>query len=151
GEFLLWDITKEALGERGQGLVFTTRGGGGLLEPTGRNNRCAKIPNAWYRLLNRVRKFHPGFKRLGVHHLRKTSGDPMRRFGHGETMAVHLGHGKPVKTDVLAGVYSNPVFSRVFEAQRRVYEYLADIFTPPQQVELPRTVSPATIRQIRAM
>jgi hypothetical protein len=75
----------------------------------------------------------------------------MRKFSDGETMAVHLCHGKPVKMDVLAGVYSNPVFERVFQAQRRVYEYLADIFTPLEQVDLPHTISLATIRQIRAM
>lgn len=151
GEFLLWDITKIALGERRKGLVFTTKNGTSLLEPTARNNKCAKIPNAWYRLLNRVCKFNPDFRRLGFHCLRKTSGDLMRRFSDGETMAVHLCHGKPVKTDVLAGVYSNPVFSRVFEAQRRVYDYLADIFTPLEQVELPRKISPAVIRQIRTL
>jgi hypothetical protein len=75
----------------------------------------------------------------------------MRKFGDGETMAVHLCHGKPVKTDALASLYSNPVFERIFVAQQRVYEYLADIFTPLGQVELPRKISPATIRQIRAM
>jgi hypothetical protein len=32
-----------------------------------------------------------------------------------------------------------------------VYEYLADIFTPLEQVDLPRTISLATVRQIRAM
>ena len=56
-----------------------------------------------------------------------------------------------MKTDDLAGVYSNPVFERVFEAQQRVYEHLADIFTPLKQIELPRKISPATIRQIREM
>jgi len=152
GEFLLWGITKEALGEsKNKGLVFTTESGVGLIEPTKTNKRGARIPNSWYRLLRRVKKFNEGFKKLGFHHLRKTSGDLMRRFSDGETMAVHLCHGKPVKTDALAGLYSNPVFERVFEAQRRVYEYLADIFTPLEQVELPRKISPATIRQIRAM
>jgi integrase len=152
GEFLLWDITKQALGlSKKKGLVFTTANGLGLLEPTKTNKRGAKIPNTWYRLLRRVRKFHPDFKKLGFHHLRKTSGNLMRQFSDGETMAVHLCHGKPVKTDALAGLYSNPVFPRVFEAQRRVYDYLVDIFTPLEQVELPRKISPATIQQIRAM
>ncbi len=152
GEFQLWDITKRALGEpKKKGLVFTTANGVGLLEPTKTNRRGAKIPNTWYRLLRRVQKFHSTFKSLGFHHLRKTSGDLMRRFSDGETMAVHLCHGKPVKTDALAGLYSNPVFPRVFEAQQRVYAYLADIFTPLEEVELPRKISPATIRQIRVM
>jgi integrase len=111
GEFLLWDITKKALGEpKKKGLVFTTESGLGLLEPTKTNKRGAKIPNTWYRLLNRIYKFDKTFKRLGFHHLRKTSGDLMRRFSDGETMAVHLCHGKPVKTDALAGLYSYPAF-----------------------------------------
>jgi integrase len=152
GDFLMWDITKKALGEpKKKGLVFTTENGIGLLEPTVTNRRGAKIPNAWYRLLKRVKKFHENFKRLGFHHLRKTSGNLMRQFSDGETMAVHLCHGKPVKTDALAGLYSNPVFVRIFEAQRRVFDFLADIFTPLEQVELPRKVSPGIIRQIRAM
>ena len=152
GEFLLWDITKEALGKpQKKGLVFTTKNGLGLLEPTKANTKGAYIPNTWYRLLRRVKKFDAGFKPLGFHHLRKTSGNLMRKFSDGETMGVHLCHGKPVKTDDLAGVYSNPVFERVFEAQQRVYEHLADIFTPLKQIELPRKISPATIRQIREM
>jgi integrase len=152
GEFLLWDITKEALGEpKKKGLVFTTENGIGLIEPTKTNKRGAKIPNTWYRLLNRIKKFEQGFKRLGFHHLRKTSGNLMRQFSDGETMAVHLCHGKPVKTDALAGLYSNPFFPKVFEAQRRVHDYLAEIFTPLNEVELPRKISPATIRQIRSM
>lgn len=152
GEWHLWDITKQALGEpKKKGLVFTTGNGVGLVEPTRTNRRGAKIPNTWYRLLRRVQKFHPTFKRLGFHHLRKTSGDLMRRFSDGETMAVHLCHGKPVKTDALAGLYSNPVFEKVFRGQQRVYEYLADIFTPLEQVELPRKISPGTISQIKSM
>jgi hypothetical protein len=80
--------SRAELGERQHGLVFRTRSGKDLLEPTARNNKGAAIPNSWYRLLDRVKKFHPGFKRLGYHHLRETSGDLMRQFGDGETMAV---------------------------------------------------------------
>lgn len=152
GEFQMWEITKQAMGEpKEKGLVFTTASGKGMLEPTARNHRCAKIPNTWYRLLNRVCKFDTTFKRLGFHHLRKTSADLIRKFSNGETAGVHLCHGKPVKTDALSDIYSNRDFVKVFEAQKRVYEYLADIFTPLQEVELPRKISPATIRQIRAM
>ena len=66
-------------------------------------------------------------------------------------MGVFLRHGKPVKSDSLAGTYSNPVFQRVFDAQDRMWELLQDVFTPLEEVELPRKVSPATIRQIRAL
>ncbi len=152
GEFKLWEMTRQALGEpKKKGPVFVTESGLSLIAPTKGNNPCAKIPAAWYRLLNRVTKHHPEFKRLGFHHLRKTAGDFIRRLADGETMGVFLRHGKPVKSDPLAGAYSNPVFPRVFDAQDRLWELLKDIFTPLEEVELPRKVSPEAIRQIRRL
>lgn len=154
GEFWLWDITRQALGEpKKKGLVLTTEAGLSLIATTRNNNTSKKIPNAWNRLLRRVRKHeaHKNFRMLGFHHLRKTAGDLIRRFADGETMAVFLRHGKPVKSDALAEVYSNPAFHKVFQAQKRLWEFLSDIFTPLEEVELPRKVSPATIRQIRAL
>lgn len=152
GEFRLWEMTRKALGNpKKSGPVFVTKSGSRLVTPTRGNNPSAKIPAAWYRLLDRVQKHHLDFKRLGFHHLRKTAGDFIRKLSDGETMGVFLRHGKPVKSDALAGVYSNPVFQRVFDAQERMWELLKDIFTPLEEVELPRKVSPATIRQIRSL
>ncbi|MDB5338020.1 MAG: hypothetical protein JWN70_3639 [Planctomycetaceae bacterium] len=71
GEFKLWDLTKRALGEaKKAGSVFTTKSGTKLIARTKGNNVSAKIPAAWYRLLDRVQKHQPDFKRLGFHHLR---------------------------------------------------------------------------------
>ncbi len=152
GEFRLWEITKQALGlPKKKGPVFVTKHGRTLIAPTEGNNPSANIPRAWYRLLDRVEKHQPGFKRLGFHHLRKTASDLIRKISDGETMGVFLRHGKPVKSDPLAGVYSNPAFQKVFEAQDRMWEVLKDIFTPLGEVELPRKISPATIRQIRSL
>lgn len=154
GEFWLWDITRMALGEvKKKGLVLTTEGGLSLIAPTAGNNTSKKIPNAWNRLLRRVKKHkqHSDFKPLGFHHLRKTAGNFIRKLSDGETMGVFLRHKKPVRTDPLAEVYSNPAFQKVFDAQKRLWELLADIFTPLEEVELPRKVSPATIRQIRSL
>ena len=152
GEFKLWDMTRQALGtpKRG-GPVFLTAGGSSLIARTEGNNVCAKIPAAWYRLLNRVGKHHKGFKRLGFHHLRKTAGNEVRKLADGETMGVFLRHGKPVESDSLAGLYSNPVFPRVFEAQDLLWESWKDIFTPLEDVELPRKTTPEQIRQIRRL
>ena len=76
GEFKLWDMTRQALGTpKKKGLVFLTEGGLSLIARTEGNNVSAKIPAAWYRLLNRVRKHQKEFKRLGFHHLRKTAGN----------------------------------------------------------------------------
>ena len=98
-----------------------------------------------------MRKHHEDLKKLGFHHLRKTSGNEIRRLSDGETMGVFLRHGKPVKSDTLAGTYSNPVFERVFAAQDKLWEEWKDIFTPLGEVELPRKLSPDLIRQIRRL
>jgi DNA-binding transcriptional regulator YiaG len=131
--------------------VFLTESGLSLIARTKGNNVSAKIPAAWYRLLNRVCKHHPDFKRLGFHHLRKTAGNEIRKIADGETMGVFLRHGKPVKTDALAGVYSNADFEKVFKAQDKLWETWKDIFTPLDEVALPRKITPEQIRQMRRL
>lgn len=65
GELKLWDMTRQALGTpKKNGLALTTEGGQSLIAPTKGNNTSKRIPNAWNRLLDRVRKHHPEFKRL---------------------------------------------------------------------------------------
>lgn len=152
GEFKLWDMTRQALGTpKKQGLVFVTESGLSLIAKTAGNNTSAKIPAAWGRLVSRVRKHHPDFRWFGFHHLRKTAGNQVRKLADGETMGVFLRHGKPVKTDALAGSYSNPDFTKVFAAQDKLWELWKDIFTPLEDVELPRKTSPEQIRQIRRL
>lgn len=152
GEFKLWDMTRQALGTpKKKGPVFVTESGLSLIARTEGNNVSAKIPAAWYRLLRRVCKHHPEFKRLGFHHLRKTAGNEIRRLADGETMGVFLRHGKPVKTDALAGVYSNADFEKVFKAQDKLWETWKEIFTPLDEVELPRKITPEDIRLIRRL
>lgn len=152
GEFKLWEMTRQALGTpKKKGPVFVTTSGASLIAPTGGNNPSARIPSAWYKLLDRVRRHHPEFRRLGFHHLRKTAGNQVRKIADGETMGVFLRHGKPVKTDALAGVYSNPVFPKVFEAQDKLWALWKDIFTTLDDVELPRKLSPEAIREIRRL
>lgn len=152
GEFKLWAMTRQAIGTpTKKGPVFLTDGGFSLIARTTGNNVSAKIPAAWYRLLNRVQKHHPDFKRLGFHHLRKTAANEVRKLSDGETMGVFLRHGKPVKSDMLAGAYSNPVFTRVFDVQDKLWEHWKDIFTPLDDVKLPRKTSPEQIHQIRRL
>lgn len=152
GEFRLWEITKQALGSpKKHGPVLVTKTGSSLSTITKGNNPCAQIPSAWYRLLDRVQKHHPDFKRLGFHYLRKTASNFIRQFADGETSAVFLRHGKPVKADALADVYSNRDFAKVFDAQQRMWELLKDIFTPLEDVQLPRKISPASIEKIRSL
>ena len=72
----------------------------------------------------------------------------MRQVADGETAGVFLRHGKPVKTDELIGVYTNPVFERVFEAQGKVFEKLKDVFQPKIDKVVPRKLSRETIAEI---
>ena len=148
GEFKLWDMIRQALGTpKKKGTVFLTASGLSLIARTSGNNVSAKIPAAWNRLLKRVQKHHPEYRRLSFHHLRKTARNEIRKLADGETMGVFLRHGKPVKSDTLAGMYSDPVFPRVFEGQDKMWESWKDIFTPLGEVELPRKISPEQIRQ----
>ena len=152
GEFKLWEMTRQAFGTpKKKGPVFVTTSGASLIAPTESNNTSARIPSAWYKLLNRVQRHHPEFRRLGFHHLRKTAGNQVRKIADGETMGVFLRHGKPVKTDALAAAYSNPVFSNVFDAQDKLWELWKDIFTPLEDVELPCKLSPEAVQQIRLL
>ena len=150
GEFLLWENTRKMIGEpKNEGLVITTNDGKSLYSLTKGNNVSAKIPNAWYRLIKRVRKHHPEFKRLGFHHLRKTAGNLIRQVSDGETAGVFLRHGKPVKTDLLIGIYSNPAFERVFDAQKKVFEILRGIFEPKDDEIIPKKLSKETVAEIK--
>lgn len=152
GEFKMWDITRQSLGTpKKKGTVFLTESGLSLIAPTKGNKPSTKIPSAWTRLLNRVRKHHPEFKKLGFHHPRKMGGNEIRKIADGETMGVFLRHGKPVKSDGLAGVYSNNAFETVVVAQDKLWEQWQDVFTPLGEVELPRKISPDQIQPIRRL
>lgn len=96
--------------------------------PTKGDHRNQQIPNGFINLVKRIREQHSEFPRLSFGKLRKTASDLIRRFADGEINAVFLCHGQPVATDNLADVYSNRPFGRVFEAIRKVQEYLQPVF-----------------------
>ena len=64
------------------------------------------------------------FRRLSYGKLRKTAASLIRRFADGEVAGVFLAHGQPVESDDLLEIYSNRPFGKVFDALRRVGEYL---------------------------
>lgn len=164
GQWKLWPITQEAirwalerkahLGIKSP-LVLTTDSGLSYIAPTAKNNRGAKIPNAWNRLIDRIQEDHEKFRRLSIGKLRKTAADMIRRFSDGEIAAIFLCHGKSVKTDELAENYTNRPFDKVFAAQDRVWEFLKDVLVgefPPQEATKPSAkISLGTIRKIQSL
>jgi hypothetical protein len=138
GEWKLWPHTVLGLrwaAERRRGiesqekaLIVTARG-----ESYGRatrgGNKNSRVRNLWVSLIGRVVKAgHPGFRFLPFKQLRKTGGEMVRRFADGETQGIFLCHGRPVKTDQLADIYSSRPYYRVFEALDKIETYLAPLW-----------------------
>jgi hypothetical protein len=109
-------------------VLLLNDGGVPYDRPTKGNHRNQQIPNRFAVLIKRIQEQHADFPSLSFGKLRKTASDLIRRFADGETNAVFLCHGQPVATDNLADVYSNRPFGRVFEAIRKVQEYLRPVF-----------------------
>jgi hypothetical protein len=135
GEFLLWPETVESLRwliERRQrlgnatkdGLLFVAENGEPMYKLTEGGNSGQQFPNMWYRIIAGV----PGVRKLSFGKLRKTAGDLIRTVAGGEVSGVFLCHGKPVKTDELADVYTNRPWAKVFQAQQQVRERLQPVF-----------------------
>ena len=135
GEFLLWPETVESLRwliERRQrlgnatkeSLLFVAENGEPMYKLTEGGNSGQQFPNLWYRIIASV----PGVRKLSFGKLRKTAGDLIRNEAGGEVSGVFLCHGKPVKTDELADVYTNRPWAKVFRAQQQVSERLQPIF-----------------------
>jgi DNA-binding transcriptional ArsR family regulator len=91
-------------------------------------NPSRQIPNTFARLHKRIVDDGNEITKLPFKHLRKTAGDLIRRFSDGEVSGVFLLHGSPVTTDKLSDVYTNRPFGKVYEAIRRVEEYLQPVF-----------------------
>lgn len=93
-----------------------------------RGNPSRQVPNTFTRLKKRIRDDENEINDLPFKCFRKTAGDLIRRFSDGEIAGVFLLHGQPVKTDRLSDVYTNRPFGKVYDAIRRVEEYLQPVF-----------------------
>jgi hypothetical protein len=135
GEFLLWSETVGSLRwltERRQRLgnatkdssLFVAENGEAMYKLTEGGNSGQQFPNMWNRIVANI----PGMRTLSFGKLRKTAGDLIRNVAGGEVSGVFLCHGKPVKTDDLADVYTNRPWAKVFEAQQQVRERLQSVF-----------------------
>ena len=152
GEWKLWPVTLAALAKvkaNGSPWVFLTENGKPIIEPTDANNPGQYLPNLWNRLITRVRKDQPNFRKLSFNKLRKTAGNFVRQVADGEIMGVFLSHGEPVKGDELSEVYSDKPFPKVFKAQDAVWESLKDIFAAEAIAHCHTTIG--TIKKIQRL
>lgn len=151
GEFVVWDLTREAMGQpHKEGLVLLNGKGNPLLSKV-KGKQSRQIKNAWDRLLKRVRKYHPEFRVMGFHGVRRTAIQFIRDVSDGETAGVFGCHGKPVPQDAMLGLYSNPVFPRVFAAQKKVWEMLSGFMTDLSSDVVTRKYTPEQVREVRRL
>ena len=92
GQFVIWPLTKEAMGEsKAKGRVLLNSKGNPLHSLV-KSKQSRQIRNAWIRLLKRVRKHHDKFKLMGFHGMRRTAIQFIRDEADGETAGVFACH-----------------------------------------------------------
>lgn len=164
GEWYLWPETRKALEwwEKNRPSfdvpeLLVTKDGNPFWKRTEGGNPNSKIANAFTRLLNRIRKDHPEFRRLSFNKLRKTAGNIIRHLASGEIMRIFHSRGRPVLNDEHSERYSNRNFKRVFRAQLKSRKYLAPMFAavadpfPEDQRATHPALSLGTINRIKTM
>lgn len=165
GEWRLWPVTVRAIGwyaahrpESDSEYLFLTKEGRPLFTRTKGENQNRRVANTWSRLLDRVGKDEPGFRRLPFKTIRKTSANWIRqRFGE-ELSSLFLSHGRPSTGDETLDDYTNPRFAALHEAlarldadhYSRVWEGVSDPF-PAAWVRGGPNISRETIERIQAL
>lgn len=129
-----------------------------MVERARKNNTNQQVPARWNVLTERIRKDHPKFRRLSYGKLRKTAASLIRQFAGGEVAGVFLAHRQPVESDDLLEIYANRPFGKVFDALRRVGEYLQPMFdaAPPAPffeaaVSSSLNISLGTVKEIKRL
>lgn len=164
----LWGITIRALKwaierrpDSEHDHVLLNQEGNPLWRLTKGSNRSQDIPNTWNRLLDRVQKDIPDFRRLPFNSLRDTSGDFVRRIAGGEIASLHLAH-KHQTNDENLRRYTNPMTRRHTKALLKLESKLSNVFSDvadPFPVEMKKVqsegqvpnISVGTLRQIRKL
>src|SRR5207244_1273210 len=135
---------------------FVTRDGKRFDALTKGNNRSQQIPNQWGRLLVRVRKDKPDFRKLSFNKLRKTSSNWIRRRWGKEVADTFLADGKRERVDA----YTERRWGDVLKACRWLVKKLAGYFSavtdpwpdPVGTKVVPNTsVSPGAIKRMQAL
>jgi hypothetical protein len=119
---------------------------------TKKKNRSAQIPAAWNRLLGRVKKDLPKFRRLSFNSLRDTSSDMIEKMGGSDFASLHLAH-KHLSGDKSLRNYVNPNRKKHFKLIRRLERKLASIWdgVEPLAVEPKNYIGFAKIEQIKKL
>lgn len=94
---------------------------------TKNKNRSKQIPAAWTRLLKRVSKDHPEFRKLPFNSLRDTSSNIIHRWGGSDFASLHLAH-KHASGDRSLRKYVNPNRKKHFNLIERLEALLAPIW-----------------------
>jgi len=137
--------------------VLLNGNGNPLWRKTKGGNRSKDIPNAWYRLLDRLRLDEeadpdPGrksFLRYGFNTLRDTSANMIEEIAGPEIASIHLTHKHQTKDSNLRR-YSNPRRKKLFKAHRILEARLADVFNVAEAWK-ERDHQYVTPRQIKRM
>ncbi|WP_417746702.1 helix-turn-helix domain-containing protein [Rosistilla oblonga] len=108
------------------GHVIVNRRGNPLWRKTKGGNRARDIPNAWYRLLDRIQEDIDDFPRYGFNTLRDTSANLIRRIAGAELASIHLTH-RHQSRDRNLRRYTNPPWKELFKAQRKLERKLATV------------------------
>ena len=152
GKFWLSDTLLEAMGPHQKKGYVLTSNGSCLVGSTEGGNTKKEIPNAWNRLINRIKKDKPEFNFLPFHCLRKTGSNLIRKIADGETAEVFLRHGKPVPNGDQLEFYTTPAFKKVFKAQKGLWRrYFSKIFTNFNEVKVSRKLTNAQISEIKTL
>jgi len=133
--------------------VLVNGKGHSLWRKTKGGNRSRDIPNAWYRLLDRLRDDHPEFPKHGFNTLRDTSADMIRRIAGEEVASIHLTH-RHQSRDRNLRRYTNIPWKRVFKAQRILERKLAEVFVlddDPWSEREHQYISQDQVKRMRAM
>ncbi len=162
GEWQLWPETVNAIewmkGRRGTtsetALVLSKDGK--PLEQTKGGSRNMLVSNAWHRLLARVRKDFPQFRKLSFGKLRKTASSFVRRKYGGEVAGIFLCHGR-VSTDDLLERSAERNFRPVFKACRHFCKVLSTMFAtvtdpfPSDDKKHNPSVTPGMVKKMKAL
>ena len=127
-------------------ILLLNDNGHSYTKQTKGRNANHKLTSYWTRLLKRVRREHPEFRKLPQECLRDTVANMIRQdfknvgSNSSEIASIYLCHGKPYKTDNLLEVYANRPFGKVFEACLWLQDKLKPMFdaTPDDPFPLER-------------
>ena len=149
GEWLLWPETVEMVrwgfsrsDALSSNLLFVSQKGRPWYDESASRNPQAKFTNVFNRLIYRIQKSDPSFRRLSFGSLRKTLPSLLRARHSSEMASICLAHGSTFKGDELLDCYTDKPFGRFHQQMREAHSMVDAMFdavegdptaAPPQQ------------------